>query len=83
MVDASRIENLSSQAIAYMRLRLSVEKTFSNDEGFEKLGDIDKMIAHMRSRLNSAFKQPLKEVVDHRFMNGINQKRNCRFRLCG
>ena len=63
MVDAPRIENLSSQAIAYMRLRLAVEKTFSNDVEFEKLGDIDKVIAHMRSRLNAAFKQPHKEIV--------------------
>jgi hypothetical protein len=67
MVDASRIGNLSSQAIEYMRLRLSVEKTPSNHMEFEKFGDIDKMIAHMRSRLKTPSGQQHKDIVDHRF----------------
>jgi hypothetical protein len=83
MVDASRIGNLSSQAIEYLRLRLSVEKTPSNDVEFEKIGEIDKMITHMRNRLSASSGQQHKDIVDHRFESALSQKRNCPFNICG
>jgi hypothetical protein len=66
-----------------MRLRLSVEKTPSNHMEFEKFGDIDKMIAHMRSRLKTPSGQQHKDIVDHRFEPVLSQKRNCPFNICG
>jgi hypothetical protein len=51
MTYSSRIEIIASKTIEYMRRRLSAEQTPSIDVRFNAFEDIDKMIAHMRSRL--------------------------------
>jgi len=67
MAYSSRNEILASKALEYMRFRLSDEQTPSMDVRFKGFEDTDKMIEHMRSRLNPSFQQPYRDVFHHRF----------------
>jgi hypothetical protein len=67
MASIARNEILASKVLEYMRFRLSAEQTQSIDTRFDGFEDIDKMIEHIRGRLNSSFKQPVRDVFHHRF----------------
>jgi hypothetical protein len=55
---SSRIEIVASKTIAYMRRRLSADQTASIDVQLKAAENIDKMIEHMRSRLEHYFQEP-------------------------